>query len=114
MGIVVQPGTAMVIGYHNEETELGHGLQLTNEGNILIGTWHSHTPWDVDLYHTNALGESMFSQIRDGKSVGKEKVQRVLLADNTRIRPMMVEYTNESSTFENKVSHLLRKVSSRC
>lgn len=26
MGIIVQPGTAMVIGYHNEKTLLGQGL----------------------------------------------------------------------------------------
>ena len=62
MGVVVQPGTAMVIGYHNEDTELGQGIQITYEGNILIGTWHGHSPWDVDLYHNNALGENMFSQ----------------------------------------------------
>jgi hypothetical protein len=61
MGVVVQPGTAMVIGYHNEDTELGQGIQITYEGNILIGTWHGHSPWDVDLYHNNALGENMFS-----------------------------------------------------
>ena len=67
MGIMIQPGLAIVIGYHNKENDLGHGIQINNERSILIGTWHSDTPWDVDIYHGNEKGEAIFTQIRDGK-----------------------------------------------
>ena len=114
MGIVIQPGLAMVVGYHNEDNDLGHGIQINNERSIHIGTWHGEIPWDVDIYHKNALGEDMFSQFRDGTSLPKDKVRSVQLQNNPRFLPMKKENNFQISTFENKVSTLLRKVSSRC
>ena len=52
MGIVIQPGTAILVGFHNDATERGHGIQLTAEGDVNIGTWVSDAPWDVDYYHS--------------------------------------------------------------
>jgi len=82
MGIMLQPGRALVIGYHNEETEFGLGFQLTSDGNVLIGSWYGQNPWDMDLYHSNKKRENLYSQIRHGLQVKKDKIVICKLEEN--------------------------------
>ena len=104
----MQPGQALVIGYNNEETEIGHGIQFTISGDVLMGTWHGSDPWDVDIYHSNLKGELLFSQRRDGQSVPREKVERILLADNPFLKSMTVQV--DPQAFYDKVSAKLKQI----
>jgi hypothetical protein len=110
MGVIVQPNHAIVIGYHNEETEHGQGIQITNEGNILMGSWHSHTPWDVDIYHDNLQGERMFSQVRNGESVKKENVKGIRLAENPFFLQMTQEACLAPKEFRSKINSYFEKM----
>lgn len=80
----------------------------------MIGSWHSDIAWDVDIYHDNRRGDRLFSQIRNGNSVRKEDVSRVLLHENNLFKPMIAELCATGDQFYEKVNPQLRQVSVRC
>jgi hypothetical protein len=88
MGVFIRPNSDVVIGFYDAKNEVCSGAMLTSDGRLILGNWNSQLPIDIDVYHDIKTHDVMFSQMRNGANVDKDKVQRITLNKNPRLKVM--------------------------
>jgi hypothetical protein len=82
MGAFIRSTSSVVLGFYHAETGIWNGIMLTFDGRLVLGKWNSSIPLDVDMYFDMETDKEMFSQVRRGCNVGRDKNQMITLKKN--------------------------------